>query len=142
MLGFLVFLAGCAIQPPTPKLAPIIKISAKVYPVPEMFLQATEWVQISEDYLEDLSHLITPNEPCQQVINSKTGCNHVADVKAFHPDGSCTPLMVYWTGHNPAAISLDKRFYFYGGSQKAVDGASKVVELIYRSEHKAQKTNK
>ena len=43
---------------------------------------------------------------------------HVADVTAHHPDGSTTTLIVRWTGHNPAAVSIDDRNFYYGGSDE------------------------
>jgi hypothetical protein len=54
----------------------------------------------------------------------------VADVLVQHTDGASTKLFVRWTGHNPAAISLDDHNFYYGGTDEFPDGATKIIRLL------------
>jgi len=63
----------------------------------------------------------------------------VADVFLEHEDGSKSTVTVRWTGHNPAAVSLDGRKYYYGGTDAFPDGASKVIRLLREYDYAAQK---
>ena len=126
-----VCLSGCNRQPATPILRPISKISARVYAVPELGLSAINSVDVPEAQVSIFARLITPTEPCVQAIRREMHF-HVADVFVQHKDGSTTTLLVRWTGHNPAAISLDDRDYFYGGSDLFPDGATRILRLLHK----------
>ncbi len=126
--------SGCSRQPPTPKLPPIAKISAKVHAVPELGFSAIDHVEVPQEHISEFATLITPTTPCVQTID-RTMRYHVADVVVQHEDGSTTKLVVRWTGHNPAAISLDDSHYFYGGSDDFPDGATRIIRLLNQYQH-------
>jgi hypothetical protein len=140
LLIAVVCLNGCWRQPapPTPKLRPIAKISARVHAVPEWRTSAIDRVEVPEEQMAAFAILITPTEPCVQNIDSKIHY-HVADVFLQHKDGSTTTLIVRWTGHNPAAISLDGRNYYYGGSDDFPDGATRILRLLHEYHYQSRK---
>jgi hypothetical protein len=125
----LVCFGGCHRDPAIPKLRPIANISARVYAVPELGISAINSVEVPEAQLSAFARLITPTEPCVQTIRREMHY-HVADVFVQHIDGTTTKLLVRWTGHNPAAISLDDRNYYYGGTDEFPDGATRIVRLL------------
>lgn len=125
----LLCLSGCGRQPATPILRPIAKMSARVYSVPELGFSAINSVEVPQAQLPVFAELITPIEPSLQTINHKMHYR-VADVFVQHTDGTSTTLIVRWTGHNPAAISLDDRSYYYGGIDEFPDGATRIVRLL------------
>ncbi|UUO09079.1 hypothetical protein M4951_12365 [Blastopirellula sp. J2-11] len=129
LLILLAVWAGCHSHASIPSLRPISKISAKVREVPELNFSAIDSVEVPEESIEEFAFLIRPVAPCTQTINPKFDY-HVADVILQHPDGSTTTLLVRWTGHNPAGISLDDRNYYYGGTGKFPDGATRIVQLL------------
>jgi hypothetical protein len=134
-----VCLGGCSRQPgPPPKLPPITGISARIHAVPETSFEAIDSVEVPQEVVPAFAVLITPTEPCVQTIDPKMHY-HVADVVVRHPDGSTTSLIVRWTGHNPAAVSLDGREYYYGGSDDFPDGATRIVRLLYQYHHQSRK---
>jgi hypothetical protein len=122
-------LGGCSREPAIPKLRPIAKISARVYAVPDLSFSAIDSVEVPEAQLSPFARLITPTKPCVQEIKREMHY-HVADVFVQHTDGTTTTLHVRWTGHNPAAISLDDRHYYYGGTDDFPDGATRIVRLL------------
>ena len=135
----LVCLGGCSRQPePPPKLRPIAGISARIHAVPEWSNPPIDSVEVPQEEVPAFAVLITPTEPCVQTIDPKMHY-HVADVVVRHPDGSTTSLIVRWTGHNPAAVSLDGREYYYGGSDNFPDGATRIVRLLYQYHQRARK---
>jgi hypothetical protein len=137
---FLVCVCGCSQRAPTPTptLPPIVKISAKVYAVPGWFNEPIELVEVPQESVPAFAKLITPIEPCIQTIDSEMH-HHVADITVQHPDGSDTTLIVRWTGHNPAAISLDGRNYYYGGSDDFPDGATRILQLLNEYHYQSHK---
>jgi hypothetical protein len=132
-----VLLTGCYRQPPTPTLRPIAKITARVYAVPDLGFSAIDFVEVPQEHLPAFANLITPIEPCIQTIDPSMHY-HVADVFIEHQDGSTTTLVVRWTGHNPAALSLDDRNYYYGGSDAFPDGATRIIRLLNEYHHRSQ----
>jgi hypothetical protein len=134
-----VCLGGCSGQPaPPPKLPPISGISGRILAVPEFSFEAIDSVEVPQEQVPAFAVLITPTEPCRQTIYP-TEHYHVADVVLRHPDGSTTSLIVRWTGHNPAAVSLDGKNYYYGGSDDFPDGATRIVRLLYQYHHRSRK---
>ena len=134
-----VCLSGCCQKKPgTPSLRPVVKISARVHAVPDLLIGAIDCVEVPEGEMSAFAKLITPTEPCGQAIDS-TMHHHVADVFLQHKDGSTTTLIVRWTGHNPAAISLDDHSYYYGGSDDFPDGATRIVRLLHKYHHRSRK---
>jgi hypothetical protein len=131
-------LCGCSRQPVPPALRPIAGISARVYAVPELGFSAIDSVEVPPDNLRAFAVLITPTAPCVQEIDPKMHY-HVADVLVRHPDGSTTTLLVRWTGHGPAAVSIDGRQYYYGGSDPFPDGATRIVRLLNEYHYNSHK---
>jgi hypothetical protein len=137
-LLMLTCLCGCSRQSATPALPPIVKISASVRAVPELGISAIESVEVPQESVPAFAKLITPVEPSKQTIRPDMHY-HVADITAQHPDGSTTTLIVRWTGHNPAALSLDDRTFFYGGSDEFPDGATRLVRLLNEYHYRPRK---
>jgi hypothetical protein len=133
-------LSGCHRQPASstpPTLRPIAKIAAKVYAVPELGFSAIDSVEVPQEHMAAFATLITPTESCVQAIDPSMHY-HVADVFIQHRDGSSTTLVVRWTGHGPAAVSLDDCNYFYGGSDAFPDGATRIVRLLNEYHYRSQ----
>jgi hypothetical protein len=134
----LVYLSGCQRMTSTPMLRPIAEISASVRAVPELGISAINFVEIPQPHLSAFAKLITPTRPCIQEIKREMHY-HVADVFVQHTDGTTTTLIVRWTGHNPAAISLDDRNYYYGGTDEFPDGATKIIRLLNEYHYQSRK---
>lgn len=127
--------AGCG-QPSIPALRPIAKISATVLAVPDLGVSAIDYVDVPDAELTSFAKLITPTELCRQ--NIKDSMNYrIAEVTVLHSDGTETVLIVRWTGANPAAISIDDRTFYYGGSDAFRDGATRIVRLLYEYNFKS-----
>jgi hypothetical protein len=138
LLISVVCLVGCSGQPaPPPKLRPISGISGRILTVPEFSFEARDSVEVPQEEVPAFAVLITPAKRCVQTIYPEEH-HHVADVVVRHPDGSTTSLIVRWTGHNPAAVSLDGENYYYGGSDDFPDGATRIVRLLYQYHHQSR----
>lgn len=126
----LLFLIGCYVKPipPVPVLRPISKISATLHDVPKLGVAGIPSIEIPSSELSNFAHFITPMSPCKQKID-KTDY-HIADIFVQHTDGTSTKLMVRWTGHNPAAISLDGETFYYGGMDEFPDGGTRIIRLL------------
>lgn len=120
-----------------PVLHPISKITAVVHAVPGFSVVAINSVEVPQSQLSSFARLITPMEPCLQKIHPDEH-HHVADVYVEHIDGTQTKLIVRWTGHGPAAVSLDGRYYYYGGSDEFPDGATSILRLLSEYNYKSQ----
>ena len=124
-------LAGCSSgrQVAIPVMKPIARIVATTFDVPDMDIQGIEAVEVPADQVAIIAKLVTPTELCKQQIEPDIHY-HVADLRIEHTDGSTTTLHVHWTGHNPAAVSLDERTFYYGGVDEAPDGAMRLLQLL------------
>lgn len=129
----MVGVGGCT-PAPIPTLRPIAKISAQLRAVPDLGIMPIDYVEVPEEHLPSFAKLITPTEPCLQNIKSSTNYQ-IADVTAHHTDGTETTLIVRWTGAGPAAISLDDRNFYYGGSDAFPDGATRIARLLQEYKH-------
>jgi len=127
----LLFLIGCYVKPipPVPVLRPISKISATLHDVPKLGVAGIPSIEIPSSELSNFSNFITPQSQCKQTIK-KNMHYHIADIFIQHTDGTSTKLFVRWTGHNPAAISLDDEFFFYGGMDEFPDGGTRIIRLL------------
>ena len=121
--------SGCTPNQAVPKLQGVTQIRAHVPSVPQLAVDEIDAVSVPDSQLAQLSALVTPSEPCMQQIDKR---EHylVAIVELFHSDGTKTTVYVRWTGHNPAAVSLDDEHFFYGGKPEAGDGAVKILQLL------------
>lgn len=114
--------------PPVPVLRPISKISATLHDVPNLGVAGIPSIDIPSSELSNFANLVTPQSPCKQKIDKMD--YHIADIFVQHTDGTSTKLMVRWTGHNPAAISLNDEFFFYGGMDEFPDGGTRIIRLL------------
>jgi hypothetical protein len=138
LLTSAVCLSGCYKHGTTPALRPITKISGKVYSVPELGISAIDSVEVPQEQVSAFAVLITPTKPCAQDIDPQMNY-HVADVYVQHQDRRTTTLIVRWTGHNPAALSLDDCNYYYGGSDDFPDGARRIIRLLNEYHNRSRK---
>jgi hypothetical protein len=129
---------GCN-HPLIPTLRPIARISAKVLAVPDLGTSAIDHIDVPDAELTSFAKLITPTKPCVQNISTSTNYR-IADVTVLHTDGTETVLIVRWTGANPAAISLDERTFYYGGSDAFPDGATRISRLLHEYKHQRSMT--
>jgi len=110
--------------------------------VPDLRIPGIELVEVPASDLSTFANLITPASPClqEQGIRLKPDMHYlVADVFLEHQDGSKSNVTVRWTGHNPAAVSLDGRKYYYGGTDAFPDGATRIIRLLREYDYAAQK---
>lgn len=94
-----------------------------------MNIQGFDAVEVPVDQIAVVANLVTPIELCKQQITPDIHYL-VADLQIEHTDGSTTTLHVHWTGHNPAAVSLDEHTFYYGGVDEAPDGAMRLLQLL------------
>ena len=134
---------GCTMKKPeaVPVLLPIAGIKARLLDVPEFSLSRSALIEIPLDQLKVFARLVVPTAPCLQQIDPKLSY-HVADVIIEHNDGTFSTLMVRWTGHNPAAISLDGSKYYYGELDEFPDGATRIMRLLGEYEFNSRKSIK
>jgi hypothetical protein len=131
---------GCHRREAVPVLAPIARITARLHAVPEFRIPGIEFVEVPENQLSTFANLITPSGPCMQEIKPRMHYL-VADVVVEHTDGSKSNLMVRWTGHNPAAVSLDGSKYYYGGLDEFPDGATRIIQLLCEYDFNSRKSS-
>ncbi|MEW4451256.1 hypothetical protein AB1L30_01095 [Bremerella sp. JC817] len=135
LLISIVMCGGCHSQPAIPRLPPINTIKATVNAVPELDILAISSVEVPEDQLASFARLVTPIKPCSQSIDP-TIHYHVADLTVEHRDGTSTTLLVRFTGHNPAAISLDHgESYYYGGTDEFPAEAIRIIRLLHQYDY-------
>lgn len=130
-LGMLLVLSGgCSASKTIPTFGPISKISARIYSVPELGITPVNNVEVPNEQKSLFLILITPTKLCDTQIKKELNY-HVADVYIHHNDGTMTTLIIRWTGHNPAAVSLDDRVYFWGGMDGFPDGAFRIIRFLF-----------
>jgi hypothetical protein len=130
-LGLVFVLSGgCYASKTIPTFEPVSMISAKIYSVPELGITPVDIVEVPKDQIPSFLKLITPTKLYNNQIKKEMHY-HVADVCLHHTDGKVTTLIVRWTGHNPAAISLDDRVYFWGGTDGFPDGAFRIIRFLF-----------
>jgi len=125
----LVLSGGCSSSKTIPTFGPISKISARIYAVPELGITPVNNVEVPNEQKSLFLILITPTKLCDTQIKKELNY-HVADVYIHHNDGTMTTLIIRWTGHNPAAVSLDDCVYFWGGMDGFPDGALNIYRLL------------
>ncbi len=138
LLTFILIITGCWKEQPVPKLSPISKISAKVYSVPELQLSPIDCVDIPNDQIKLFSALVIPSRKCEQQIKKEMHY-HVADIYIQHEGVAKTTLLVRWTGQNPAAITLDDKNYYYGGTDDYADTTVRILRLLDNYNYEASK---
>lgn len=126
-----------------PVLPPAIRITATLHSVPDLKIPGIQRVEVPESQLSNFANLISPRGLClqEQEIRLKPDTYYlVADVVLEHQDGSKSNVAVRWTGHNPAAVSLDGKKYYYGGTDAFPDGATRIMRLLREYDYQAQKS--
>lgn len=104
-----------------PALSPVVRITATLHSVPDLKIPGIQRVEVPVSQLSNFAKLISPAGHClqEQEIRLKPDTYYlVADVVLEHQDGSKSNITVRGTGHNPAAVSLDGKKYYYGGTQR------------------------
>ena len=122
-------LCGCA-EPKksAPVIQPAVRVSGRILSVPELGITPVESITVPEAEIPNLIRLVSPTT-ADFDVNIKLH-HHVADVVLEHADGSITTIHVRWTGHNPAAVSVDGSNYFLGGSDEFPDGAMDTIRFL------------
>ena len=130
-LGMLLVLSGgCSASKTIPTFGPISKISARIYSVPELGITPVNNVEVPNEQKSLFLILITPTKLFDTQIKKELNY-HVADVYIHHNDGTMTTLIIRWTSHNPAAVSLDDRVYFWGCMDGFPDGAFRIIRFLF-----------
>lgn len=121
---------GCPQRKPEriPILPPIVSITARVPAMPQFRVPAIEAVSVPDEQVSSFAKLITPTVPYQ--INTELDYL-VAELFIQHVDSSESKLFVRWTGHNPAAVSLDDHTYYLGGIDEFPDGGTRILRLLH-----------
>jgi hypothetical protein len=137
----LLYISGCAEKKSEPEAIPVLPpvsgIKAQFLDVPQFSLSSSEWIVVPDDQLDSFARLVVPAKPCLQQIDTKRSY-HVVNVILEHKDGTSTTLIVRWTGHNPAAVSLDGSKYYYGGMDEFPDGATRIMRILAKHEFDAR----
>jgi hypothetical protein len=132
---------GCH-QESIPVLPPVVRITATLHSVPDLKIPGIQRVEVPASQISSFAKLISPAGLClqEQEIRLKPDTFYlVADVVLEHQHGSKSNVTVRWTGHNPAAVSLDGKKYYYGGTDAFPDGATRIMRLLREYDYQAQK---
>lgn len=135
---YILLQTGCQQHEPIPVLKPIDSINAYVKSVPDWGLSPTESIEVPQSELPAFVKLITPQSVCLQRIDRDVSY-HLADIVVRHTDDTESTLMVFSTGHNPAALSFDNKTFYYGGRDDFPDGATRIVRLLREYDHEREK---
>lgn len=131
-------LVSCAKQPAPPILPAPTRITAHLHSVPDIGIKGIGKVEIPQDYIEEVLKIVTP------VTFFKSGIRpdlhyHVADVYLHHESSNTTTITVRYTGHNPAAVTVDGVNYFYASIDGPIDGATGLANLLAKLHFEAER---
>jgi hypothetical protein len=126
----LVLVSVVSQQPPaTPRFPPPKAMTVILYPAPEWNRTSSPPANIPAEKLDYAWRLVTPDTYYRGGVNDWI-TPLMGEVILTHEDGSSTRLLVRWSGHNPALISVDGRHYFYGRADKDIhDGGVQLIRL-------------
>lgn len=113
-----------------PALDPVTAVTARIYENEELGQVSVESVTVPDADIKEIADLVTPSGTPFEIHPEVHP--HVADVFLKHKDGSDTKVSVYWTGHNPAAVSFDNQHFYLGGISEFPDGAVAILRLLNR----------
>lgn len=130
-------LAGCSKQPAPPILPASIRITAQLYSVADMGVEGIDHVEVPADHIPQILKIVTPVSFIKDGVLPNLNY-HVADVYLHHEDSSVTKITVRFTGHNPAAVTVDGVNYFYASVAGPADGARGLARLLARFHFEAQ----
>lgn len=111
-----------------PPLAPVSSVNGTLYDVPELGIRSSETIDVPTSEIPKILNLAWPTEPCDRDVGSNS--TPIARLEIIHANGSTTELIVGWTGHNLAAVSLEDGVFFYGGLDDFPDGATRIARLL------------
>jgi hypothetical protein len=134
----LVTLVGCAKQPAPPSLSATTHITAHLHSVPDLRIKRIGNVEVPQDRLQEVLEMVTPVTFISGGIVPDLH-HHVADVYLHHEDSSVTKITVRYTGHNPAAVSVDGVNYFYASADGPIDGGTALARLLAQLHFEAQR---
>lgn len=129
---------SCAFHKPIPKFDKIIKINATLFAVPELSIESIECIEIPFNKIEEFSKLITPNEHCNDTILHSFHFL-VAKITLYFKNNTTADIYVRWTGHNPAALSLDDKKFYNGSIDVFPDGALGIVRVLKQYNFESKK---
>ncbi|MEM7474335.1 MAG: hypothetical protein AAF483_05025 [Planctomycetota bacterium] len=89
---------------------------------------AIEEIRVPQEELRSFLPYVLPQTVCE--VGAKR-FPKVAEVRLTQNDGSEVKLGVYWTGHNPAAVSVDGVVFFYAKVSEFPDGAIQVIRFLH-----------
>jgi hypothetical protein len=121
-------LAGCQ-QPAVPTLPATTRITAQVHSVRDMGIESIDHVEVPQEYVPQILKIVTPVTFLKVGIRPSLNY-HVADVYLHHQDSKVTKLEVRFTGHNPAAVTVDGSNYFSASTDGPIDGARALANLL------------
>jgi hypothetical protein len=129
--------AGCPKQTALPTLPATIRVTAQLYSVPDMGIEGIDRVEVPQDHVPQILKIVTPVTFIKGGVVPELNY-HVADVYLHHEDFNVTKIKVRFTGHNPAAVTVDGVNYFYASVDGPADGARGLARLLARFHFEAQ----
>ncbi len=134
---FGLMVAGCQNQPAPPTFPATSRITARVHSVPDMVIETIDHVEVPQQHIPKIMQLVTPVTYIESGIEPRLNY-HVADVYLHHQDSNkVTTIEVRFTGHNPAAVTVDGGNYFYAPVDGR-DGARALSILLAKYHFQAQ----
>jgi len=122
-------IAGCLWQPAVPTFPATIRITAQLHSIREMRIESIDYIEVPLEHIPQVLKIVTPVTFIEDGIRPELNY-HGADVYLHHQDSSVTKIEVRFTGHNPAAVTVDGSNYFYASVDGPVDGASALAVLL------------
>jgi hypothetical protein len=116
--------------PPTPWLPPPKTITVTIYPFELWMKTGYPPTEIPASKLGYARRLVTPDKYYEGGVNDLI-TPLMAVVVLTHEGQPDTRLLVRYSGHNPALISVDGRNYFYGRNDEDIhDGGTDLLRLV------------
>jgi hypothetical protein len=117
--------------PATPQLAPVKSIRITPHPWEGIVVNGCQPLDIPADKLDLVIRLLTPGK----YYGTDTLFDHitpiVAEAQITHIDGSQSFVIVRDGGVNPAMVSVDGHYYFYGRSDPDIHaGGTELFRLL------------
>ena len=117
-------------QPQAPRIRPPKTMTVIMHPFQEWDKTRYPPTEIPAAELDYAFRLVTPDRYYEGGLIERP---LMAVVVLSHESWPDTMLLVRWSGHNPALISVDGRNYFYGRNDEDIgDGGLQLLRLVHK----------